>query len=111
MHLPAVHKLGLDFYYTKHLRMTTKSHIPMTTPTLLARAKDDRERYHGAKNSTYTSALPRVEGNTKAGLLDPTTSSKLEGVSSTTLLAVTPSRRDNMQATKEETYIKESIMI
>lgn len=34
----------------------------MTTPTLLARAKDDEERYHGAKNSTYTSASRRVKG-------------------------------------------------
>lgn len=47
---------------------------------------------------------------TKAGLPEPTTSSKLEGVSSITLLAVALLRRDNMQATKEATYIKERVM-
>jgi hypothetical protein len=47
---------------------------------------------------------------TKAGLPDPTISSKFEGVKSMTLLAIAPLKMDRMQTRSENVYIKERII-
>jgi hypothetical protein len=50
------------------------------------------------------------EKSTSASLPEPTISSKLEGVNSTTLLATTPLKIDEIQAKIEKRYIKERIL-
>jgi hypothetical protein len=50
--------------------------------------------------------------STRAGFPEPTISSKFAGVNSITLLAVTtPLKTDSRQATRENAYIKDGIII
>lgn len=79
----------------------------MTAPTPVSKHKGNCTMERKIQPTTLEN--PHRE-STRAGFPEPTISSKLAGVKSITLLAVaTPLKTDNMQATRENVFIKERI--
>jgi len=86
----------------------------MTTPKKSVYLQSNRKKrlLPGSKefNLRVVSHYSECRVLTKAGFPEPTISSKLEGVNSITLLAVTPFNRNKSEVIKEKVYKRERIL-